>query len=168
MIDFHKVEAGIIPGWFSAYDMECIYPALKDSKKDDVYLEIGVDRGRSLTFARKFFKGDVFGIDIETIKNRSGKGLIPGTNFILGDSLEVKWTLPIKVLFIDGEHRYQRVRDEWAKYSPLVVKGGWVFFHDCDDTSPEVVRAFSKIDGKLWKKGKSKNQRCSMAWAQKL
>lgn len=159
MIDFHKVEAGIIPGWFSAYDMEEIYPALKNSKKDDVYLEIGVDRGRSLTFARKFFKGDVFGIDIETISKRGGEGLIPGTNFILGDSLEVKWTLPLKVLFIDGEHRYDRVKGEWDKYSPFVVKGGWVFFHDADNTSPEVEKLAKEVGAKF-----SKNPRCSMAW----
>lgn len=59
MIDFHKVEAGLVPGWYSAYDMECMYPALIDSSKDDVYLEIGVDRGRSLTFAKKIGRAHV-------------------------------------------------------------------------------------------------------------
>lgn len=167
MIDFHKVEAELIPGWFSAYDMECLHPALAASKKDDVYLEIGVHTGRSLSFARKYFKGDVFGIDIETIKQRGGK-VVRGTNFIHSDSLEVKWTLPIKVLFIDGEHRYERVKAEWNKYSPFITKGGWVFFHDCDETSPEVVLAFKEINGKQWKKTKSKNPRCSMAWVRKL
>lgn len=162
MIDFHAVEADIIPGWFSAYDMEEIYPALKNSKKGDVYLEIGVDRGRSLTFARKYFKGDVFGIDLSTIKERGGKGIPKGTNFIQGDSLEVKWNLPIKVLFIDGEHRYERVKGEWEKYYPFIVKGGWVFFHDADDTSPEVEQFAREKKAKF-----SKNPRCSMAWCRK-
>lgn len=159
MIDFHKEEAKLTPGWFSAYDMEEIYPALIDSTKDDNYLEIGVDRGRSLSWAREIFKGDVYGIDISTIKQRGGPGIPKGTNFILGDSLEVEWTLPIKVLFIDGEHRYDRVKGEWDKYTPHVVKGGWVFFHDADDTSPEVEKLAKQVGATF-----SKNTRCSMAW----
>lgn len=158
MIDFHKVEADLIPGWFSAYDMEAIYPTLKNSTKDDVYLEIGVHTGRSLTFARKYFKGDVFGVDIVDV----GGSDVEGTNFILSDSLGVNWTLPIKVLFIDGEHRYERVKGEWDKYYPFVVKGGWVFFHDADNTSPEVEQ-FAREKKATF----SKNPRCSMAWKRK-
>lgn len=164
-MNFLKEEAEALQGWFSQYDMECIYPALKEGKKGDVYLEIGVDRGRSLGFARKHFKGDVFGIDISTIEERGGKGIPKGTNFIHSDSLEVNWTLPIKILFIDGEHRYGRVMDEWDKYSPYVVKGGWVFFHDCDSSSPEVVQAFEDIKAK--RKYHSKDPRSSMAWIRK-
>lgn len=158
MIDFHKVEADLIPGWFSAYDMEAMYPALKNSTKDDVYLEIGVHTGRSLSFARKYFKGDVFGIDIV---DNGGSG-VKGTNFILADSLEAHWNLPIKVLFIDGEHRYERVKGEWEKYYPFIVKGGWVFWHDADNTSPEVEQFAREKKAKF-----SKNPRCSMAWCRK-
>lgn len=158
MLDFIKEEAEAIPGWFSRFDMEAIYPALKKSKADDVYLEIGVDRGRSLTFARKHFKGDVFGIDIV---DEGGSG-VKGVNFIKGDSLEVLWSLPIKVLFIDGEHRYERVKGEWEKYWPHVKKGGIVFFHDADDTSPEVAKFTKEIGAKH-----SKNRQCSMAWKKK-
>lgn len=158
MIDFHAVEADLIPGWFSAYDMEEIYRGFKNSKKDDVYLEIGVHTGRSLSFARQYFKGDVFGIDIVD----NGGSDIKGTNFILSDSLEAHWSLPIKVLFIDGEHRYDRVKGEWEKYYPFVVKGGWVFFHDADNTSPEVEQFAREKKAKF-----SKNPRCSMAWVKK-
>lgn len=160
MIDFDKVDLEFPAGWFSSYDMAAMYPALIDSTKDDNYLEIGVDRGKSLSFARKYFKGDVFGIDVCTIKQRGGKTVPKGTNFILGDSVEVEWNLPIKVLFIDGEHRYQRVKDEWEKYSPYVVKGGWIFWHDADDTSPEVVQFLQELKGVKY----DKNPRCSMAW----
>lgn len=169
MIDFVKEEGEARLGWFSQYDMECIYPVLKDSKKSDVYLEIGVDRGRSLEFARKYFKGDVFGIDIKTIKERGGKGLVKGTNFIHKPSTEAAkiWTLPINVLFIDADHSYEACLADWENYSPFVVDGGWVFFHDMDETSPGVVKVFQEIDGKKWKKSKSTNQRCSMAWVEK-
>lgn len=151
-------EANALEGWFSRFDMETIYPALIDSKADDVYLEIGVHKGRSLAFARKYFKGDVFGIDI---LDHGAK--VKKTNFIKGDSLEVKWNLPIKVLFIDGEHRYERVKAEWEKYYPFVVRGGWVFFHDADESSPEVVKFTEELKGIKY----SKNPQCSMAWKRK-
>lgn len=158
MIDFMKAEADALEGWFSRFDMETIAPAFKDSKPDDVYLEIGVHKGRSLNFARQNFKGDVFGIDILDHGARVKK-----TNFIKGDSLEVKWNLPIRVLFIDGEHRYERVKAEWEKYYPFVVRGGWVFFHDADDSSPEVVKFTEELKGIKY----SKNPQCSMAWKRK-
>lgn len=154
--DFHKVELELPTGWFSAYDMECIYPMLIDSKKDDVYLEIGVDRGRSLAFARKYFRGDVFGIDI--IDN--GGSEVKGANFICSDANKVDWGLPINVLFIDGNHDYDWVKRDWEKYSPSVVKGGWVFFHDADETSPGVL----KLTKEIGKVKYSPMQRCSMAW----
>lgn len=160
-MDFDKIDLTLNPGAFSSYDQECIYPALIDSKKDDVYLEVGVDKGKSLSFARKFFKGDVFGIDPRDDPE------VTGTNFIHKESNEAvkKWTLPIKVLFIDGNHTYEGCKDDWDNFSPFVVKGGWVFFHDCDATSPGVVQVFSEIKG--WQKNKSTNQRCSMAWVRK-
>lgn len=161
MIDFVKEEAEARQGWFSQYDMAAIYPALIDSKKDDVYLEIGVDRGRSLGFARKYFQGDVFGIDIETQKERGGKP-VKGANFIHADSLEAEWTLPIKVLFIDAEHRYERVKAEWEKYHPHVVLGGWIFFHDADNSSPDVLKFVDEI-GAIH----NPDTRSSMAWIQK-
>lgn len=161
MIDFIQEEAEALPGWFSQYDMAAIYPALVEPTQDGVYLEIGVDRGRSLAFALKHFKGDVYGIDVSTQEQRGGKP-VKGANFIQGDSLEVEWTLPIKVLFIDAEHRYERVKAEWEKYYPYVVKGGWVFFHDSDDTSPEVRQFTEEI-----KATQNPNTRSSMAWIQK-
>lgn len=162
--DFNKVDLNLPFGAFSSFDMACIYPALIKSKKNDVYLEVGVDKGKSLAFARKFFKGDVFGID------READPLIPGTNFIQKESNEAvkNWTLPIKILFIDGDHTYEGCKDDWNNFSPFIVKGGWVFFHDADATSPGVVKVTEEI-GKGWGKVKySPNPQCSMAWVRKL
>lgn len=158
MIDFTKEEYKIPDGWFSQYDMALMYPALKDSTEADNYLEIGVNRGRSLAFARRHFNGRVHGIDMVSLED-SGGAPVEGTHFILGDSTKVKWDKPIKVLFIDGEHRYETVKTEWEKYTPFVVDGGWVFFHDSDDTSPE-VREFTEEIGAV----QSDNPRCSMAY----
>src|SRR5260221_240045 len=126
--DFNKVDLELPLGAFSSFDMACIYPALIDSKKSDIYFGIGVDMGKPLAFARKYFKGKVFGIDREI------DPLVEGTNFIQKESNEAvkDWKHPIKVLFIDGDHTLKGVKDDWNNFSPFVVKGGWVFFHDAD------------------------------------
>lgn len=157
-LELDKLDSTLPHGQFSTFDQECIYPALVDSTKDDVYVEIGVDRGKSLAFACKYFKGDVFGIDIED----EGGSEVEGANFIHSDVNDVVWTLPVKVLFIDGEHRYDQVRREWDKFWPHIVKGGWVFFHDADATSPEVEKFCREVKCEF-----SKEPRCSMAWVRK-
>jgi predicted O-methyltransferase YrrM len=46
---------------------------------------------------------------------------------------EVKKTFAgnqIDFLFIDGDHTYEGVKQDWEMYSPLVRKGGLVAFHD--------------------------------------
>lgn len=157
-INFEEIERALPLGAFSVFDMEVIYPALKRMKKTDVYLEIGVDKGKSLSFARAVSKGDVFGIDPVD----HGGSEVKGANFILGNSEDVDWTLPIQVLFIDGNHDEQYVRQDYEKYWPFIQKGGWVFFHDADITSQFVEKLCKEIGCKF-----SPNQQCSMAWKRK-
>jgi predicted O-methyltransferase YrrM len=38
--------------------------------------------------------------------------------------------VPLDFLFIDGDHRYEGVKEDFETYSPLVRKGGWIGFHD--------------------------------------
>ncbi len=165
MINLEQLEQTLPLGAFSTLDMACIYPALKVMTKDDVYLEVGVDKGKSLAFAHAVSKGDIFGIDIvDNIEDP-----IEGVNFIHTSSNEAvkKWTLPIQVLFIDGDHTYEGAKTDWDNFSPFVIKGGWVFFHDADITSPGVVKVTEEI-GRGWSKVKySPEQRCSMAWVRK-
>lgn len=45
---------------------------------------------------------------------------------------------PVDLLFIDGDHTYEGVKQDWEMYSPLVRTGGMIVFHDIagnyDDT----------------------------------
>lgn len=167
MIDFTKEEAIAKPGSFSAFDMEVMYGFIENLKPSDVYLEVGVQYGRSLDFVRRNSQAEVYGVDISD-------GLyqpVEGATFIHAPSNEaVKgWDKPIDVLFIDGDHTYAGCADDFNNFAPFVKSGGWVVFHDCDETSPGVVEVFDTIsEGSDWKnKGKSPEQRCSMAWVQK-
>lgn len=40
------------------------------------------------------------------------------------------WSRPIDFLFIDGDHRYQSVKKDYMGWSPFLVKGGLLIFHD--------------------------------------
>jgi predicted O-methyltransferase YrrM len=46
---------------------------------------------------------------------------------------------PIDLLFIDGDHTYEGVRQDFAMYGPLVRAGGMIAFHDIQpNTHPEL------------------------------
>lgn len=40
------------------------------------------------------------------------------------------WSVPIDLLFIDGDHSEEGARGDWEAFSPHVVPGGVVIFHD--------------------------------------
>jgi len=42
---------------------------------------------------------------------------------------------PIDALFIDGDHRYEGVKQDFLRYRPLVREGGIILFHDIVDSS---------------------------------
>jgi predicted O-methyltransferase YrrM len=53
---------------------------------------------------------------------------------------------PVDFLFLDGDHSYEGVRDDFAMYSPLVRPGGLVAFHDVAGSGePEVVRFWHEL-----------------------
>jgi hypothetical protein len=164
-MNYTHEEAIARPGSFSAFDMEVMDGFTKDLKEKQVYLEVGVQYGRSLDFVRRNSKARVYGIDID------GELFTPveGATFICKPSNEAvkDWDEAIDVLFIDGDHTYEGCLDDWKNFSPFVKKGGWVVFHDCDETSPGVVQVFDEIGEGWTNKGKSPEQRCSMAWVQK-
>lgn len=150
MIDFNHEEAIARPGSFSSYDMMAVYPTISKIPKKGLYVEIGVQHGRSMTFAREWSKGRVVGVDINENHNFDERLKdYDNWEFIKGDANDVvkKWKRKIDVLFIDGDHSYEAVKKDWEAWSPFVKKGGTVFFHDCDDTSPGVRQLWEEIKG---------------------
>jgi predicted O-methyltransferase YrrM len=110
-------------------------------------LEIGVCNGGSLRFWAELTEEKVVGVDI----NPQIKQTIPWNwrnnakiTLIIGDS-----TLPltanyvkeiigenIDFLYIDGDHSYNGVENDFELYSKLVRPGGIVGFHDLDCSEP--------------------------------
>lgn len=53
----------------------------------------------------------------------------------------------VDFIFIDGDHSYEGVKQDYEMYSPLVRAGGIVGFHDISyDTEIQVGRFFNTID----------------------
>jgi len=46
----------------------------------------------------------------------------------------------IDILFIDGNHLYKSVKNDFLKWSPFIKKGGWIIFHDYNKQLPGVVK----------------------------
>ena len=42
------------------------------------------------------------------------------------------WEKPIRLLFIDGGHKYEEVKMDFDSWSPFLVDGGMIIFHDSD------------------------------------
>jgi cephalosporin hydroxylase len=54
----------------------------------------------------------------------------------------------VDFMFIDGDHTYEGVKQDFKMYSPLVKKGGHVAFHDINDT--EYHRGRNVFVEQLW------------------
>jgi Methyltransferase domain len=144
-----------IQGMFGPADMKVLKEEIEKLKPGQVYVEIGVDEGRSMAVAHHYAKEGVFvvGIDIHDVYIHSvseGRGAfaekegIIGTNkkgfFVHGDAdvFASLWNHPIDLLFIDGGHDYEEVKLNTLKWEGFVKKGGTILFHDIDYSPPGV------------------------------
>lgn len=162
MINLDELDLKANPGAFSTLDMEVFVPEIEKLKKGQVYLEVGVDRGKSLSVARMVAKKgvEVWGVDLRDDPE------VLGTIFMQGNSQVIAEKFPkeIDVLFIDGDHSYEGCKADIDSWYPYMKKGGVMLFHDADSTSPGVVKAleeFAKNNSLII--FYSPNQRCSMA-----
>lgn len=147
-------------GAFSTYDMEICVPEIEKLEPGQVYLEVGVDRGKSLSIARMVAKEgvEVYGVDLQDDPK------VTGTHFIQTDSTKFQLGTKVNVLFIDGDHSYVGCKADIDNWYPQMAEHGVMLFHDCDATSPGVVNAVKEFakNNKL-KVFYSPNPRCSMA-----
>ncbi len=146
--ELDEIETKLRLGAFSVYDMECIYPELIKLKENEIYCEIGVDKGKSLSFARYVTdpKVVVCGVDLRDDPK------VEGTRFFHGDSKYIAdrwhWELfmwKISLLFIDGDHSYEGCKKDIDAWLPHMKEHGVIFFHDHDESSPGVMQAASEF-----------------------
>ena len=66
-----------------------------------------------------------------------GRDVKPVWHVAYSQDAGATWTAPIDFLFIDGDHREEGVRSDWELFSPHVVPGGHVAFHDAREGSDD-------------------------------
>lgn len=125
---------------------------LVKSLKPEVCVEIGSARGWSTCLIglalRENGRGRLHAIDPHTSndwsdKNSSNSRQVLEANLEkvgVSELVEIHqkysteaakgWTAPIDLLFIDGDHSYEGVKQDWDLFSPFVKEFGVTLFHD--------------------------------------
>ena len=120
------------------------------------FMEIGTDQGGTFAIWSKVAKEDGLRISLDLPHGQFGrddydvirrdeylKSLGSNVHMIHGDShsLEAKERIAgiigdqkLDFLFIDGDHTYEGVKDDFEHYKQYVKPGGWIGFHDIKDT----------------------------------
>jgi len=170
------VEIYMTEGWLGVPEMAFLYMAAKRCSKGCI-VELGSWQGLSTIFLSKGteagFKRTVYAIDPHT------STLIHRLNeqedtfrsfkttcdiFHLGNVQPLRtysyeavktWEEPIGLLFIDADHEYEPVKQDFEQWYPHILKGGMIIFHDFD--KPGVCQVVQQV----WESGLVKN-RCGV------
>ena len=177
-----------IDGWFSEHDAE-IYNMIVDRYTNAKFIEIGVWKGRSFaSVIDKLLKNnyneiyvadhwlgapterttsqievsvsDIFDIFSTNLKELGFNGKY---NPLKMDSISASKQFAdeyFDVIFIDGDHEYESVKEDLLKWYPKLKIGGTICGHDKD--YPPVEKAlkevfnldFKSIKGNIWYCGK--------------
>lgn len=120
-------------GSFLGKSTACLGYGSKAGQKSRVYAIDPFDGGNSRpksSFIRDIIRGgNYFHKFLENIKKA---GLLDIVKPIPKRSIEAINDIkePIELLFIDGAHSYEKVKQDFTTYFPKVIQGGTVAFHD--------------------------------------
>jgi len=137
--------------------------------KPEITVDLGVDWGFSTfsfamprigkvygidTFTGDYFVGTTNGANYKYVLEKRKKLFMEeNVNIIKGDFNDVAktWNTQIDILHIDGDHRYEAVKNDYEIWSKFVRDGGVILFHDTcvEDLNNKgygVKRFFEEID----------------------
>lgn len=119
---------------------------MKHSKDADVIVEVGCFEGATSVGFAKNTGGKVYGVDPFILKDKLGicygewiakiqslRNHVSNITFLKGFSFEVahSFDAPIDFLFIDADHSYDAIVQDWKDWTPKVRNGGIIALHDC-------------------------------------
>jgi MMP 1-O-methyltransferase len=153
MDELEKVKqiADTIEGFLSFTEEKFLYNAAKNSSKKGTIVEIGSFKGKSTVFLAKGSlagkKIKIVAIDphISNLEHTDKKSSYPIFKANLkkagvaqmvvpivakAEDAVKKWKKPISFLWIDGDHSYEGVKKDFDLWSPFVIEGGLIAFHD--------------------------------------
>jgi MMP 1-O-methyltransferase len=153
-IEETKLIVSGVDGWLRNDEGVCLYDLARNCKGNGVIVEIGSWKGRStIWLGRGSFSGTkakVYAVDPHTgsTEHKEYYGKVNTYDEFAAniDKAELKslviplvmssqeaalgFTEPVEAVFIDGEHEYKSVRSDFELWSPKVIDGGYIAFHD--------------------------------------
>lgn len=146
MSDFARTVKPLIadvPGWLTDEEGEALFELARGCDGRGVIVEIGSWKGKSTIClglgsragnAVRIFAIDPhadyrFG-DFKANVERAGIADLVTPIASLSQPAAKDFHEPIELLFVDGSHEEALVREDFDKWVPKVVDGGWVAFHD--------------------------------------
>ena len=163
-----------VGGFLATNQERWLYEAAKATPANGLIVEVGSFLGRStvsmafgcLETARRIVAIDTFEGNSDDFINGKNNVSWEGSDFfnvfwqhltardlavyvipIRGMSHDVgrMWSAPINLLFLDGSHNYEDVKQDLELFLPWVVPGGCVAMHDVTEGWPGVYRVWDEI-----------------------
>jgi MMP 1-O-methyltransferase len=132
-----------VPGWLTDEEGEALYDLARACTGAGVIVEIGSWKGKStICLGRGSLAGAAVPIyaidphadyrfgDFKANVDRAGITDLVRPVTSLSQSAADEFQESIELLFVDGSHEYDLVLEDFEKWVPKVVDGGWVAFHD--------------------------------------
>lgn len=149
-----------VHGWLSDDEAVSLYKLTKASSRKGVIVEIGSWQGKSTIWLAKSGNKvyaidphigapeqiEQYGHNIQTLEkfksniNKAGISEMVAPIVETSEEAFKSWRgEPISFLFIDGSHQYEDVKKDFILWSPLVMDGGIIAFHDTPAPGPSQV-----------------------------
>jgi MMP 1-O-methyltransferase len=138
-----KPLIGDIPGWLTDEEGEALYELARRCRGEGVIVEIGSWKGKSTVClglgSQEGHGVPVYAIDphddhrfgdFKTNVERAGIAELVRPIQSLSQPAADGFDEPIELLFVDGSHEFDLVLEDFEKWVPKVIDGGWVAFHD--------------------------------------
>lgn len=143
-----------VEGWLTVEEGELLYRLARACTGRGVIVEIGSFKGKSTIWLAKGAQAGksvrVYAIDPHTGSAEHRQDAQPVWTYeeflqslhraqvehlvtplvCTSEEAAERFELPVELLFIDGDHRYEMVRQDFDLWFPKLVESGWLLMHD--------------------------------------